>query len=68
MLLPTYTRLIQKEAVGGDAVGGGGGAQTAAVYSYHGNLCLACEFHRDEECYKLNFKRVFLSTKHVPEI
>lgn len=32
MLLPTYTRLIQKEAVGGDAVGGGGGGLRQLLY------------------------------------
>ena len=38
---------------------GVGGGQTAAVYSYHGNLCLCGEFDRDEQCYRFSFKMLF---------
>ena len=36
-----------------------GGGQTAAVYSYHGNLCLCGEVGRDEQCYRFSFKMSF---------
>lgn len=47
--------------------GGGGRRETAAVYSYHRNLCLTAEFIKDEQCYKFSFMTsIFsLSVKHA---
>lgn len=60
--IPSWFKITQLDGMQWVGVGGlwkdegVRGGQTAAVYSYHGNLCLCGEFGRDEQCYRFSLR------------